>query len=453
MLLSVVEDQWFDRKAATLHPLKLAESLVAFANAEGGTVVIGLRDGVVEGTDRWEKRRNDLMQAAVNYTTPPVRASYRIVPCENEKGGADTLLVFDIEPSERVHANQKDEVFLRVGDENHKLNFRQRQELMYDKGQSVFEASVVTGANLHDLDMDLLQSYAEAAGGDDPVRLMKARSLMTPKDELTAAAVLLFGHNPQRFFPEAYVRVLKYRGFGRGSGSRQQLLEDAKFEGPLPEVLLRAADFIRSQQPTRRALGSDSRFERMPLIPEDAWLEGLVNAAIHRSYSLGGDHIRVDIFADRIEVQSPGRFPGLISLKDPYHVDRFARNPRIARVLSDLNWGQELGEGIRRMFEEMRRAGLADPMYQESVNVHLTLLAMPIDREVAAKLPGGSQGIVALLRKKGPLSTGQVADSFGMARPTALTRLRALREAGLISWEGKTPKDPRARWRAEIGDE
>lgn len=447
-LLRLTEDQWFDRKDATVSPLKLVETEVAFANAEGGTLVAGLSGGVVRGTDRWSKHRNELMQAAMNFTVPPINAHDELVECVNELGQLDHLLVIEVEPSERVHANQKDEVFLRVGDENRKLSFRLRQRLLYDKGQAVFEAEPVMDARIEDLDPELLSDYAKAMEHPDVERLMYARSLLTRKGELAGAAVLLFGRHPQAFFPEAYVRVLRYRGRERGAGREQELLHDEKLEGALPHALFRARDLIQQLQPTRRALGGDGRFHEMPLIPEDAWLEGVVNATIHRSYSISGDHTRVEIFSDRIEITSPGRFPGIISLVDPLHVPRFARNPRIARVLSDLAWGQELGEGIRRMFQEMRRAGLADPLYQqENHSVQLTLLALPIDTRVAAMLPKGSQAIVALLRKKGPLGTGEIADYFGISRPTALRRLNALKEAGLLDWTGKTPQDPRAQWR------
>jgi ATP-dependent DNA helicase RecG len=91
-------------------------------------------------------------------------------------------------------------------------------------------------------------------------------------------------------------------------------------------------------------------------------MEALVNAVVHRSYSMMGDHVRVEIFDDRIEVESPGRLPGLVDPTDPLAVTRFARNPRIARVCADLRFG----EGIRRMFEEMRIAGLADPIYHQT---------------------------------------------------------------------------------------
>jgi ATP-dependent DNA helicase RecG len=91
---------------------------------------------------------------------------------------------------------------------------------------------------------------------------------------------------------------------------------------------------------------------------------------------------------DRIEISSPGRFPGLVDLGEPLSATRFARNPRIARVCSDLDFGQELGEGIRRMFEEMRAAGLNDLVYrQTSGSVELTLLAEPVDRQLRLVFP------------------------------------------------------------------
>ena len=84
-----------------------------------------------------------------------------------------------------------------------------------------------------------------------------------------------------------------------------------------------------------------------------------------------------EIFPNRVEITSPGRFPGLANPSRPLEVTRYARNPRIARVCADLGITRELGEGIRRLFSEMRRRGLADPIYEQtSSSVKLTLLAV-----------------------------------------------------------------------------
>jgi ATP-dependent DNA helicase RecG len=229
------------------------------------------------------------------------------------------------------------------------------------------------------------------------------------------------------------------------------LLTDVRCEGPIPALLLQAREEIFRHIPTRQALTATGRFEAVGLVPQDAWLEGLVNAVIHRSYSMMGDHIRVEIFDDRIEIESPGRFPGLVDPTDPLTITRFARNPRIARVCADLRFGQELGEGIRRMFEEMRLAGLADPVYRQTAgSVRLTLMSTPVDRHLEDRLPGGARSLVRHVREAGRLSTGELVELSGLSRPVVIRRLKGLQDAGILDWVGNSAHDPRAYWRLHV---
>lgn len=166
---------------------------------------------------------------------------------------------------------------------------------------------------------------------------------------------------------------------------------------------------------------------------------------------MAGDHIHVDIFDDRIEIESPGRFPGLVDLRGPLQLTRFARNPRIARVCADLRIGQELGEGIRRMFEEMRSAGLTDPLYEQtSGSVRLILSGEAAHRDLDAQLPTETRTIVRALRQADRLSTGEISALLGTARPTTLRFLNRLRDAAIIEWVGKSERDPRAYWRLPL---
>ncbi len=446
VLAELPEDQWLERKSSRIAPRDLANALIGFANADGGIVIVGLSDGVVEGTTGNLERRNSQFQANIDFCIPPVRAKDRLFPCIDRDGDSNELLVIEVEPGDLVHANQKDEVFLRVGDENRKLNFAQRRELLYDKGQASYEAGP-SGASVDTVDEALLQSYANAMGARAPRRLLHARGL-ADGDELTIAGCLLFAEYPQAQLPEAFIRVLRYRGRERGTGARQQLAEDIRLEGPIPTQLQKARQEVERLQPTRRALGAEGTFEDVALVPRDAWLEGMVNAAVHRSYSMVGDHIRVEIFDDRIEISSPGRFPGLADLSHPLETMRFARNARIARVCADLSLGQELGEGIRRMFDEMRQAGLTDPIYrQTSGSVELQLLGEPVDRQLDERLPEHARAIARLLRSEGRMSTGELKEALGISRPLTQKELGVLKDAGVIEWIGKSPKDPRAYWR------
>jgi len=429
----------------------LGNTEVGFANAEGGVVAVGLSDGRVEGIDGRRDKLNGWQQAALDFTVPPVRARSELLPCLNSAGDPDHLLMIEVDTSETVHTNSQDDVYLRVGDENRRLNFRQRQELIYDKGQATFESTLVPDATIGELDQPLLVSYADALGHPDALRLLVARGLAGTEGRIAVAGLLLFGRQPQGRYPEAIVRVLRYRGSERGAGSRQQLLDDVRCEGPIPHLLQEARQTMYERVPTRQALGADGRFQAVGLIPEDAWLEGLVNAVVHRSYSLMGDHVRVEIFDDRVEIESPGRFPGLVDPSDPLTVTRFARNPRIARVCADLRFGQELGEGIRRMFEEMRLAGLTDPEYRQTAgSVRLTLSSAPVDRHLEARLPQGSRSLLRAIRESARASTGDLAEILRVSRPVIIRRLRALEAAGLVEWIGKSAKDPRAYWRLPV---
>ncbi|MCJ1714993.1 ATP-binding protein [Curtobacterium sp. VKM Ac-2922] len=452
-LCTLREDQWFDRKSIRIAAKDLAEHLVAFANAEGGVIVLGLRSGQVEGLKRSAHRLNDFQQAAIDHTEPPVRARTEQVPCINEAGEVDALVVMRIDPCDVVHELKNGDCYLRVGDESRKLKHDQRQELTYDRGQNKWDGQPLADLQVDDLHRALLDQFRTATNASGThTRLLAARSLTTRRGLLTNAAYLLFGEHPQDEFPQAYIRVIKYLDRERGTGSRLSIEEghDVRVEGPIPYAVQNAARVIEDWVPQRRSLRGSGLFEPAPIVPRDAWLEGMVNAVIHRSYSLAGDHIRVEIYPDRVEITSPGRFPGLADPRRPLDIDRFARNPRIARVCADLRIGQELGEGIKRIFDEMRRVGLTDPVYEQGQSsVKLTLLALPrIEPHVAARLPTRAQDVLDALRAaERDLGTGEIAERIGLSKPATKARLDALATEGLVLWVGKAAKDPRAVWR------
>ncbi|WP_245822484.1 hypothetical protein [Brachybacterium avium] len=255
-------------------------------------------------------KENPLRQAGIDFTVPPVRTHVNRLPLDGDR----SVLRIDIPPSEHVHETVNGDVFLRVGDESKKLSYPQRRELDYDRGSAQFEYEPATGATIEDLDTEELTEFRESIGAaaDDRTAL-QARSLLRRDGTLTQAAVLLLGKRPQDWLPQAHVRVTRFSDDIAGTGRRQTVESgmDVRLEGPIARVIDDAAARIESWMPHRRALGSGGRFTDHSLVPKDAWFEGFVNAVVRRSYSMAGDHIRVDIFPSRIEIESPGRFPGL----------------------------------------------------------------------------------------------------------------------------------------------
>jgi len=445
MLGRLPEGQWFERKSGRVSPRDLAIPLVALANAEGGCVLVGSHAGVADGVAA--AKMNALRQAAQDFTEPVVRATADVL----DTSTGQRLLLLRVDPGDRVHQTTSGDCYLRVGDESRKLGFIQRQELEYDRGAAPYDGTPVA-AVLADLDLAQVEAYQRAIGASTPEGMLRARGLQMRDGRLTVAAYLLFAENPQDLYPNAHVRVLRYHDVERGAGAGLTLdaAGDVRCEGSIPAQIHGAATAIESLIPQRRALAASGRFEATPVIPRDAWLEGLVNAVLHRSYSMAGDHVRVEIFPNRIEITSPGRFPGLADPTRPLDISRYARNPRLARVCSDLGIAQELGEGIRRIYAEMRARGLTEPVYTQTASaVRLSLFfADAVPAAVRDTLPSGALRMLDVLRTAArPLGTGQVAEALGVTRPTASRHLQRLQEAGLVRWDGQSPKDPRATWR------
>lgn len=450
-LASAPESQWFDRKSARVHPRALADALIGMANADGGIIAVGFSDaGEVEGLR--PDQENALRTAASRYSVPPVRHSVEVLNLAAKDGRALTVALFEVEASDGVHRNVQDEVYLRVGDQNRRLRASEAQELEYDKGQSTFDGRPVAGATLADLDAALVDRYVRRVGARAPAPdVLLARGLaIRVAEELrpTVAGMLVLGQAPQRFFPEAFVRVLEYTGKAPEVGARGNIRGDKRFEGPLPVQIELTRRYLLRRLDRAIRLGPRGTFERQRLLPDDAWLEAIVNAVVHRSYSMAGDHIRVEVFPDRFEVRSPGRLPGLVRVEN-IRSTRYARNPRIARAIADLGYGRELGEGVDRMFEEMSHAGLPEPRYsQHSDSVTVTLRTDTRMGQVMSQLRPPLGTLYEYLRGGERRTTTDAVEHLGRSRPTVLRLLRELEALGLARHVGSSPTDPRGYWTA-----
>ena len=450
-LRSHAEGQWFDRKSARIKARTLAETMVAFANAEGGLICIGFEDRQVLGIAASGGLVNEWRQAAVNHTAPPVRHAVELLDCTNDAGRPDQIMVIEVETSERVHETRSHDWYLRIGDENRKLGPFEIQELRFDKGESTFDGGPVPGTGLTALDSVLVDRFLDTIrGAARPEVALRSRGLLVERDGNlvpTVAGILVLGREPQANLPNATLRLLRYHGSSRETGARSNIRDDIRLDGPLPAMISGAQKRLRRWLPRAIRLTPSGRFRGSgTLVPEAAWLESVVNAVTHRSYTFG-DHISVELFEDRLEVESHGRLPGLVR-PDNIRSTRFARNPRIARALADLRYGRELGDGVNRMFEEMERVGLPDPIYAQTAwSVRVAFLADPLSARVLALLPVGSERFVEDLSRTGRTTTSQAMQLLGASRPAVLRYLRRLEAQGLVEAVRMSPNDPRGFWR------
>jgi ATP-dependent DNA helicase RecG len=363
------EGPCFERKSIMMDPKALAVPLVAFANADGGTVAVGINDaGEIEGIDGHERQVNELLRVPFDFCKPTVKVDFEYMPCKDRKGRPNRVLVLNVRQSQNVHATQADEVFYRVGDKSKKLTFDERMQLLYDKGDRFYEDTPVAGATVDNLDLKLVKAYTKRIGySKPPLTYLRENNgflqAVHGQDKVSAAAILLFGKAPQNYFPRARVRFIRYEGTDEKTGAQMNVIKDVSFEGTILETVQKAIAFVSTQIKEHTYLAKGGLFVTDTQYPEFVRQEIIVNAVAHRDYSIKGTDIQVKMFDDRLVVESPGTLPGLVRLNTMRKV-HFSRNPKIAAFLKDYGFVKEFGEGIDRMCKELEESGLPDPEYQ-----------------------------------------------------------------------------------------
>ena len=385
-VLSINEKQIFDRKSIQIKPVDLSDTICAFANADGGTIAIGISDKHrrIEGVDCYEEQLNEILRTPIDFCSPTVPTTTEMVECINYKGQPDHILLMHIEASPMLHVNQADEAFLRVGDKSKKLEFNDRMALMYAKGVRYYEDEPVADATIDDLDLDFVKSYCGRIGytksPEEYVRENKKFvTVKGGKDQVSVAAILLFGKNPQLFFPRAFIRFIRYDGTEAKVGKDMNVVKDVIFEGRILEQVEKAVDFIKIQMKEKTYLGHDGIFVTEEEYSEFVRTEIVVNAATHRDYGIKGTDIQIKMFDDRLEVDSPGTFAGMVK-KENIRYTHFSRNPKIAAFLKDYGYVKEYGEGVDRMCKELEALGLPDPNFNSSTFI-LKTTVMSADRD------------------------------------------------------------------------
>lgn len=249
-IFTAEEGHYFDRKSARIKPKDLAKTVVAFANAAGGKVIVGAEnDKTISGFGHPDAYAvEDYEQVNIVECLPSPAMNSERIAVKNVKGEADQVLLLNVDASTDTVIRRKSDgaVFLRQGDESVQLNDQQIRALEYDKNQRLFEDEPVDGSSLQDIDRYVMDRYKEMLNTDaSDEQLLRSRGFMKG-DELTKAAVLLFSEYPGKYLPQARVRVLRYEGTQLEPGRSFNVVKDTMFEGSIPRVIEGATELIRN---------------------------------------------------------------------------------------------------------------------------------------------------------------------------------------------------------------
>ena len=226
--------------------------------------------------------------------------------------------------------------------------------------------------------MEMVQSYIEKIDySKTPLEYLKENKgfvkIKNGKEIISGAAILLFGKNPQLYFPRARIRFIRFEGTEEKVGTEMNVIKDVMFEGTILKMIQDCIAYLDTQIKEKTYLGSDGLFVTEEEYPKFVRQEIIVNAVTHRSYSITGTEIQVKMFDDRIVVESPGKLPGLVKASNIRHT-HFSRNPRIAEYLKAYKYVKEYGEGVDRMCTELESAGLQNPIYYVDAFILKTII-------------------------------------------------------------------------------
>jgi ATP-dependent DNA helicase RecG len=379
-LLNDGRNETFDWVAETADPKAMAGTMCAMANAQGGTILVGVgkKSSNIPGIQDQEAAIGRVLEAAL-MSHPPL-----IIPLPKTAIYDKAMLLVITVPQGMPHVYRIEGVHpIRRGAKNDILRTNSLRKLMLQRGQVDFEAEVPTGAGRGDLDWDKIEAYVdqlEGLGRATPEDVMLKRGCMVDNGrELrpTNAGLLLFGRDPQRWVRGSELTAARFAGATMGDTfTREDIV------GTLPDQIRRAEAFLIDHMRKGVSLTGNMQREQQFEYPLEAAREIVVNAVAHRDYSIRGDGVRLFMFSNRMEIASPGGLPGPITL-DNMQDERFSRNHIIIQVLADMGFVERMGYGIDRVIALMRENGLPRPSFEETAGgLRVTLYGPGEEMEV-----------------------------------------------------------------------
>lgn len=348
---------WFE-DACSISTLAL--NLAGMANSRGGIVILGIVDEDIHGVADVAESIDHLLHAALSLD-PPL-----ITPLPQPLNLYDKQVVLIEVPAGMPHIYMYEGRYVRrEDDEILPLKPIELRRLLIERGEMSFEMEIAKDATLNDLDWDLVDRYIDklqrAEQHDAKILLLRRGCLARRDGQLypTNAGMLLFGKSPQTFVRNADITAVRFAGEVMSDTFNRE-----DITGTLPEQIRRAETFLidhlRKGVQLKDTMARNEQFE----YPLEAARELVVNAVAHRDYSIQGDNIRLFLFRDHMEVFSPGKLPGPVTV-DNIKDERFSRNPIIVQVLADMGYIERLGYGIDRILELMTQHNLRHPDFQE----------------------------------------------------------------------------------------
>jgi ATP-dependent DNA helicase RecG len=446
-LIAGGESSTVEFKVNAPRPTELAERMCGMANTRtGGVIIFGVGDEnrSIVGVNQANDTIDTILRAA-RMVKPPIMLSDESINTWSLDGHA--VVTAKIPANDGRLYQYNGACLVRRGTFTVPLSIEEIWAYLNATGTTRWELGICEGITLDDLDMDAVERYLAYRAEQGrrrrryvaPADLLVGLRAATHGEQQSAvqptnAGILMFGFDPQLPLPQSEVVCVKYAD-ALGVGS---YIDRKNLRGPLPQLIDQASTFLRQYIRVGATIRGFKR-EDEPEYPYEALREAVVNAIVHRDYSRIGETVRVFMYADRVEVRSPGGLMPGITVDDLLNlrVTSIPRNPVLAGFLRDVpGYMERIGSGIRFMMSEMRALGLPDPEFIEHQDFTVTF-RNGTPESASADLNERQQLGLQIVRERGSISTGEYCSATGVAERTGLRDLQELVTKGLLVARGK----------------
>ena len=339
--LELKEVRFSGSKVTAPHRDSLADELAALANSRGGVCVLGVDDSrevLGIALDRLDAVEDFVREICVSSINPPLAPVIERLNLPSGTGEMQPVIKVDVTRSLFVHKSPGGYLH-RVGSAKREMAPEYLARLFQQRSQARiirFDEQPVPGATLDDLQPELWQRFASSRVNDSrEVLLDKLAMARSDTDGIlrpTITGVLMATQDPRRWLPNAFIQAVAYRGTEiLPQGDQAYQLDAQDITGPLDQQVLAACHFVRKNM--RVAASKEEGRRDVPQFDLSAVFEAVVNAVAHRDYAIYGAKIRLRLFADRLELYSPGMIPNTMTVDSlPYR--QAARNEEITSLLA-----------------------------------------------------------------------------------------------------------------------
>ncbi len=323
---------------------------------------------------------------------PDAKYECKNVPIVNTDGHPDFVLAIWVKyRADKLVETTEGAAFIRRGSSRRRLKPDEVREFRNAKGQVEVEREPVALRFPEDFKQTAITQFAstvremrrlpERLRLEEILELRHLGKIIASKFVPNLACVLMFAKDPQAVVPGCRVRFLRYNGTVEKTGEDYNVIKDIPIDGTVPEMIQQTAQVIEAQVREFVRQGKDQKFYSIPEYPRAAWYEALVNACVHRSYSLINMNIFAKMFDDRLVIESPGGFPPFVTPDNIYDMHQ-PRNPYLMGAMFYMQFVQAAHEGTRRMRDAMKAMGLPDPIFlQKEVGTALVQVVLKNDVE------------------------------------------------------------------------